>query len=531
MSEAAAAPAPPAAPPVEQPIPWLGLFAVLLGTFISTLTGRLSTFGLADIRGAVHAGFDEGAWITTSFTTAQMLVTPFAVWIGSIYGPRRILIAAALSFAVTSTLTPFALNLPVLLVLQFLSGLSSGCFIPLTLAFVLRNMPLRYWAYGVAIYALHLELSLNISASLEGWYIDNFSWHWIFWQDVPLSLGMAACLHWGVTPQPRPAEIHRDIYGLTSCGLGLALIYAALDQGNRLDWTNSGVIWGLVLAGLVLMAGFVIHELTTPYPWLDFKAALRWPMPVLLLNISILRLTILATVFLIPYYLGGVRGFRALQIGDTLIWIAIPQLIICPLAAIMLRRFDARITPILGLCLIIYACMSVAYTLTPFWGSDQFLTSQLIQALGQSLTMSGMIFISVLNLRLQDALTFGAMLQTARLFGGEAGAAFVATEARVREQHASNLLGLHVQKGALNVQERLAGFGHLLAGAGHSAQAAPGLLANAVRVMATTQATIDTFAAVAAVAAIGLVNVIIVLPPPPRTPASYVPLFHRRHAE
>jgi DHA2 family multidrug resistance protein len=155
----------------------------------------------------------------------------------------------------------------------------------------------------------------------------------------------------------------------------------------------------------------------------------------------------------------------------------------------------------------------------------------LIQALGQSLTMSGMIFISVLNLRLQDALTFGAMLQTARLFGGEAGAAFVATEARVREQHASNLLGLHVQKGALNVQERLAGFGHLLAGAGHSAQAAPGLLLNAVRVMATTQATIDTFAAVAAVAAIGLVNVIIVLPPPPRTPASYVPLFHRRHAE
>ena len=68
---AGAPPAPPA-----QPIPWLGLAAVLLGTFISTLNGRLSTFGLADIRGAVHAGFDEGAWITTAQTVAQMLVAP-----------------------------------------------------------------------------------------------------------------------------------------------------------------------------------------------------------------------------------------------------------------------------------------------------------------------------------------------------------------------------------------------------------------------------------------------------------------------
>ncbi|HYP64366.1 MAG TPA: hypothetical protein VEQ16_10770, partial [Acidocella sp.] len=64
--------APPVSVPPEAPIPWLGLTAVLLGTFISTLTGRLSTFGLADIRGAVHAGFDDGAWITTAFTVAQM---------------------------------------------------------------------------------------------------------------------------------------------------------------------------------------------------------------------------------------------------------------------------------------------------------------------------------------------------------------------------------------------------------------------------------------------------------------------------
>src|ERR1700681_1981288 len=73
---AAPAPAAPAAvPPPATGIPWMGLLAVLLGTFISTLNTRLSSFGIADIRGAVHAGFDEGAWISTAQTVAQMLVT------------------------------------------------------------------------------------------------------------------------------------------------------------------------------------------------------------------------------------------------------------------------------------------------------------------------------------------------------------------------------------------------------------------------------------------------------------------------
>jgi DHA2 family multidrug resistance protein len=531
VSASGAAPPPPTSAPTDAPIPWLGLTAVLLGTFISTLTGRLSTFGLTDIRGAIHAGFDDGAWITTSFTMAQMLITPIAVWIGSIYGPRRILIFAALSFAVTSALTPFAQNLQSLLVLQFLSGLSSGCFIPLTLSFILRNMPLRLWAYGIAVYALNLELSLNISASLEGWYVDNLSWHWIFWQNVPLALGMAACLHYGVKQLPPPACIHRDIYGLATSGLGLGLIYAALDQGNRVDWLNSGMIWGLLLAGLLLLVAFVIHEATTPYPWLDFKVALGWPLPLLLLNIAILRLAILSTAYLIPYYLGGVRGFRALQIGDTLIWIAAPQLILCMLAAIMLRRFDARVTAALGFCLVIVACMSVAYTLTPAWGSDQFLASQLLQAVGQSFALSGVVFLGVLNLRPQDALTFGAMLQTARLLGGEVGTALIATVARMREQHASNLIGQHVQSGALDVEHSLAVFGRLLAVTGHRPPAGPLLLADQVRTAATTQATIDSFVVVAACVAFGLVVTLVFLPPPPRTPASHIPLFQRRPAE
>src|SRR6202167_4806422 len=250
----------PTLPSPPTSIPWLGLVAVLMGTFISTLNGRLSTFGLADIRGAVSAGFDEGAWITTAQTVAQMFITLVAIWMGAAYGPRRVLIGASIAFAVISLLTPYSPTLGVLLAMQFLGGLASGFFIPLTLSFILLNTPPKYWAYGIALYALHLELSLNISASLEGWYVEHHSWRWIFWQNVPLALIMSVCLHRGIASKPITIRPPHDVFALVAGGSGLALIYAALDQGNRLDWLNSGLVWGLVVGGAVLLVAFLFHE-------------------------------------------------------------------------------------------------------------------------------------------------------------------------------------------------------------------------------------------------------------------------------
>src|SRR5580658_4182321 len=520
----------PPSPPTT--IPWLGLIAVLMGTFISTLNGRLSTFGLADIRGAVGAGIDDGAWITTAQTAAQMLVTIPAVWLGAAYGPRRVLIGASIAFAVISLLTPYSTTLPELLTMQFLGGLASGFFIPLTLSFILRNTPPKYWAFGIAIYALNLELSLNISASLEGWYVEHHSWRWIFWQNVPLALIMSLCLHRGIAAQPITARPPHDTFGLLAGGWGLALIYAALDQGNRLDWQNSGLVWGLMSAGVLLLAAILIHEARAANPLLDLKVVFGHPLPSQFVLIAFLRLTITSTAFLIPLFLGSVRGFRALETGETLIWIAVPQLIFCPLAALMLRRTDARLVAAIGFIFISVACLMVAYNLTPLWGSYQFLASSFLQSLGQSFALSGVIFFGILHLRPQDALTFGAVLQTARLMGGEIGSAFVTTLARVREQVASNMLGQHLQVGDPQVIQRVGAYGAATTkvidpvGAVARGEVA---LGNVVRVAANTQAVIDCFVVLGLVTAVALL-IVITRGAAPEGPASPMPLFRRRAA-
>ena len=156
-----------------------------------------------------------------------------------------------------------------------------------------------------------------------------------------------------------------------------------------------------------------------------------------------------------------------------------------------------------------------------------FLPSQLLQSVGQSFALSGVIFFGILHLKPQDALTFGAMLQTARLMGGEIGSAFVTTLARVREQVASNLIGLHVQVGDPHVIERLRAYGAATTrvidpvGAVSRGQQ---VLGNVVRAAATTQAVLDSFVAVGLLTAVALLMVVL-RSAAPEGPASPMPLF------
>jgi DHA2 family multidrug resistance protein len=181
----------------------------------------------------------------------------------------------------------------------------------------------------------------------------------------------------------------------------------------------------------------------------------------------------------------------------------------------------------IGFIFISVACLMVAYNLTSNWGSYQFLPSQLLQSLGQSFALSGVVFFGILHLKPQDALTFGAILQTARLMGGEIGSAFVSTLARVREQVASNLIGQHVQIGDHQVLERLRAYGDVTTrvidpvGAVSRGEQ---VLGNAIRTAATTQAVMDGFVAVGLLTAVALL-ILILRNAAPDGPASPAPLF------
>ena len=252
-----------------------------------------------------------------------------------------------------------------------------------------------------------------------------------------------------------------------------------------------------------------------PRPFLNLGLLLHGNLALMLLTLAAVRFIILSTAYVIPSYLQAVQNFRELQVGQVLLWIALPQLIIVvPLGAV-LRHMDGRYVLAFGTVLVGLACVMSA-ELTSVWVTADFLPSQVLQAVGQSFALTALTVLLVRSIIPMEALTIGCLLQLSRLFGGEIGTAFMQTFVRVREQFHSNAIGQHIAGGATLTTDRLAAYAgrlnpHMadtsLVG-GQSAR----LLAAAVTSQANVLAYQDAFIAAAAGTALCLLLVALMRP-------------------
>lgn len=443
----AAASVPMPAPQCRYPL--IGVVAVLMGAFLATLNGRITTFGLSDIRGGLSLGFDEGAWLTAVFSAGQMMVGPAAAWLSTVIGARRFLVWASLIFGLSSLLVPFSSSYPEVIALQAIRGLSVGAFIPAALGFILRTMPPRWWIWGIAAYAFRFVFSQNVASSIEAFYSETGRWEWIFWQNTALTPLFLALIYFGMPDQAvdRTLLKRTDWGGIVFAGLGFGLLYAGIDQGNRLDWLNSGVVIGLLLGGGLLIVAFFVNEAIVEFPLVHLKIASQTYVWVPAMLITVYGLGTTATAFTLPDYLTRVQGLRALQIGDVLGWIALPQFVLVPATALVLRWIDARLMIALGFAFIAAGSWMDA-SLTHDWANADFLPSQIVEAIGLAVAITALVTYAVANITPPQAAAIAATIQTARLFGAELGSASIQTFVRVREQYHSNVIEQHLATGS-----------------------------------------------------------------------------------
>src|SRR5262249_54290771 len=200
------------------------------------------------------------------------------IYLGAILGTRHVLLVCSGVFAIASALLPFAHSYGVLIGLMAIAGLSSGTFYPLTLSFALVNIPLRYLALTLGLYATFIEGALNFAPSLYGFYRDHLSWQWMFWTSALVAPLMAVCAYYGIPPakRPPPSGPKPSFVGFLWASAGLALLFAALDQGQRLDWWRSGLFTALFTSGVFFLICAGIRRVRRPNPLVDLPYLRRW---------------------------------------------------------------------------------------------------------------------------------------------------------------------------------------------------------------------------------------------------------------
>lgn len=505
--------------------PIFAVLAVLLGSLLANVDTRLFSIGLPDVRGGMSLSFDEGAWLSTASTASQIFVAPAVAWLATVFGLRRVLGVPALIYAVISLLIPFLRDYEALLFFKTVHGLLLGTFVPATLLIIFRNLPMKWWLPAIAIYSIRVGFTLNIGVALTGFYVDHLGWQWIYWQDAVIAPLLALFVYLGTPHEPvnRFVLLEADWGGMLLFGTGMAMIYAGLDQGNRLDWFGSGTIVALIGGGIVLVIGFFINESLVKRPWAHAEVLLSRNIGLALVVILLYTLTSLSNSSLAPNFLINIAALRPEQSGTLFLLYAVaPMIVLLPLSIWLVRHYDVKIPLIIGLSAFAAAGL-LGTRITHEWGPGDFIPMVLLQSLGQSFTLLPIIIIALSNSDPSRATAFAAYIQVMRLGGAEIGVALMSTWLRVREQIHSNFLGQHVASGDADVTGILAKLTARFAshGEGLAQSRAVGTLASTVAREANTLAYIDGFWLTVGFAIAGLLCVAMIgqAPKGPFTPA------------
>jgi DHA2 family multidrug resistance protein len=312
------------------------------------------------------------------------------------------------------------------------------------------------------------------------------------------------CIYYGIPASPpRKKSEAPSFEGFLYASAGFAMLYAAIDQGERLDWWRSGVFTALFAGGSFLLVCSLVRRFCRPNPLVDMPYLRQWNTVLLGIGLFLFRFCLVATIILIPQSL-AIHGFEADQIGPAVIWTAAPLLLLTFLAALLLlSKLDSRLLLASGFACIAFACW-LNTDLTSAWAASNYYRTELLMGVGQSFAFIGLVATIILQgifsgglAKPQWIMTFSAFFHTVRLFGGNIGAVFMGHFIAQREKLHSNLLGLHTQSGNwitdANIHALTAGMFAKSSGASAATGRAVGLISNRLRLQAYTLSLIDGF--------------------------------------
>ncbi|WP_205299815.1 MDR family MFS transporter [Pantoea sp. Tr-811] len=431
--------------------------SVMLGAFMAVLDIQITNSSLKDIQGALSATLEEGSWISTSYLVAEIIMIPLTAWLVQLLSARRLAVWVSGGFLLSSLLCSMAWNLESMILFRALQGFTGGALIPLAFTLTLIKLPEHHRAKGMAMFAMTATFAPSIGPTLGGWLTENWGWEYIFYINIPPGLVMIAGLLYGLEKKEAHWELLKstDYAGILSLGLGLGCLQVFLEEGHRKDWLESSLIVGLATVATISLITFVILQLSKPQPLINLRILGNRNFGLSSIASLGMGVGLYGSIYLLPLYLAQIQGYNALQIGEVIMWMGIPQLFLIPLVPQLMKVIPPKLLCAIGFCLFGVASFSSG-VLNPDFAGPQFNHIQIIRALGQPMIMVTISLIATAYIQPQDAGSASSLFNILRNLGGAIGIALLATLLDARTKVYFDYLRESVVPSNPQVAERLA---------------------------------------------------------------------------
>jgi len=348
------------APAAEQPLPlvnpWIVAMTVTLATFMEVLDSSIANVALPHMAGSMGASPDESTWVITSYLVSTAIVLPMSGWLSNVMGRKRFYMTCVAIFTASSLLCGLATSLPMLIFFRILQGAGGGGLGPSEQAILADTFSAKQRGMAFAMYGMAVVVAPAVGPTLGGWITDNYSWHWIFFINVPIGI-VSLLLTQRVVHDPlylrtRPRSAGRVDYldmGLIVVGVGL--LQFVLDKGEEKDWLSSRMILVSLVIAVGALVALVINEFLHEDPIMDLRLLRNRNFATAVFFSFILGMVLNGSTILLPQFLQNNLGYTAELAGLALSPGGIALAVMMPIAGFLSYKFDPRIIIAIGFAL------------------------------------------------------------------------------------------------------------------------------------------------------------------------------------
>ncbi|MGE0409590.1 MAG: DHA2 family efflux MFS transporter permease subunit, partial [Amphiplicatus sp.] len=385
----APAPADETGPPETLDKRRLAVFSIMvIGLFFCMLDTQIVAASIPKIQTSLAASADEVSWLQTSYLIAEVIIIPITGYLIRALSSRVVFALAMAGFTLASLGCAMAWNLQSLVIMRAFQGIASGLPIPIIYAIAFSAFPRRHQGPMAAAMGLIVTMAPTVGPTLGGAITEQYSWHWLFLINViPGAVITAVVWLYADFDKADHGLLKRfDLTAFALLGLALGLGQYVLEEGPDNDWFASPSIALMSAVALCCFAWFLSRTLSAREPIVDLRALQNRNF--LLGNIMGLAMGAMfyGLTFILPLFLGRVRGYSAMEIGATLAVSGAAMFVAAPFSGLSSRRFDPRIVAGAGFLLLGWSAYALT-KITAEWDFWELFWPQVARGVGLMFAM------------------------------------------------------------------------------------------------------------------------------------------------
>jgi len=407
---------------------WIIALTVMLPTLIEIIDTSVVNVALDSIRGSLSAGIDESTWTITSYLVSNAIIIPMTGWLSRVFGRKRYLIISIMLFTLSSFLCGISWNLQSLVVFRILQGIGGGALQPISQSILLETFPRKQHGMAMAIFGVGIMFGPIIGPLLGGWITDNWSWHWIFFINIPIGVVSVLMVMFFIVDPPymRRMSMRIDYWGLVLLAVGLGSLQIVLDKGQMEDWFSTGYITVLTALSVVSMMLFVYVESVAEHPIVNLKTFRNISFSTGTIVMFFAFFNLFGSIVLLPVYLQTLMGYTSTLSGMVLGPGGVATLLAMPLAGRLVTKVNPKGLLVFGIIISAYSThlMSQFNLLADF---NTIIVPRIVLGIGMGFLFIPLTTLTMSSVRKEEMGNASAIYNLLRNLGGSFGVAFVTT--------------------------------------------------------------------------------------------------------